>query len=119
MIIAEKSELGESKQQPRFVEDTNDNALAVVGWNGGNAEIDRRFANFNLNSPVLWQAFFGNAHRAGHNLQPANNCGLQSFGRCLHFLQDPIDAKADAEFLVERFEMDVTGAKLVRFDDQH
>ena len=75
--------------------------------------------DLHLDAAVLREAFLGDAHRAGHDLEPADDGGLQAFRRRLHFLEDAIDAKADAEFLLERLEVNVARAEAMRLDQEH
>ncbi len=69
--------------------------------------------------PSCGRRFLRDAHGAGHDLEPADDGGLQSFRRRLHFLEDAIDAKAHAEFFVERLEMNVARAEPMRLDQEH
>ena len=75
--------------------------------------------DFHLDASVLRQALFRDAHRAGHDLQPADDGRLQSLRRRLHFLKDAVDAKPDAEIFIERLEVNIAGAKPMRFDQKH
>src|SRR3984893_2889623 len=81
--------------------------------------MDRLPLDPDLTPPILRQSLFCDAHRAGHDFQPADNGGLQTLRRRLHFLQHAVDAKTDTEFLVERLEMNVTRAYAMRFGQQH
>src|SRR5437773_1002489 len=119
LIVAEETELGQAEEQTRFIEHAHDNAFAMVRGNGGNAQINRFLFDLHLNASVLRQTLFRDTHRAGHDFQPADDGGLQTLWWRLHFLQNTVDAKTDAELFIERLEMDITRAKLVRFDDQH
>ena len=75
--------------------------------------------DLHLDASVLRQTLFRDAHRAGHDLEPADDGGLQSLRRRLHFLENAVDAKTDAKFFVERLEMNIARAELVRFDQKH
>src|SRR5437870_12201198 len=119
LIVAEETELGQAEEQTRFIEHAHDNAFAMVRGNGGNAQINRFLFYVHLNASVLRQTLFCDTHRAGHDLQPADDGGLQTFRRRLHFLEDTVDAKTNAEFFIERLEMNITRTELVRLDDQH
>ena len=87
LVVAEKSELGQTEHQTRFVEHTHDDAFAMIGRNSGNAQIDRLAADLHLDAPVLRQPFFRDAHRAGHDFEPADDGGLKALRRRLHFLR--------------------------------
>src|SRR2546430_5479479 len=119
LIVAEKAEFGQTKEQTRFVEHAHDDAFAVIRRDGGDAQINRFLFYLHLNAPVLRQTLFRDTHRAGHDLEPADDGGLQTLRRRLHFLEDTVDAKTDAELFVERLEMNIARAELMRFDDQH
>src|SRR5205085_10984014 len=119
LIVAEETELGQADEQTRFIEHAHDNAFAMVRGNGRNAQINRFLFYFHLNASVLRQTLFRDTHRAGHDLEPADDGGLQTLRRRLHFLEDTVDAKTDAELFVERLEMNIARAELMRFDDQH
>ena len=41
LVVAQKSELGQTEHQARFVEHTHDDAFAVIGRDGRDAQIDR------------------------------------------------------------------------------
>src|SRR5438094_787259 len=117
LIVAEEAEFGEAEEQTRFIEHPHDDAFAMVRGNGGNAQINRFLFDLHLNASVLRQTLFRDTHRAGHDFQPADDGGLQTLWWRLHFLQNTVDAKTDAELFIERLEMDITRAKLVRFAD--
>src|SRR5437762_4304443 len=91
----------------------------MIRRDGGNAQINRFLFDLHLNASVLRQTLFRDTHRAGHDFQPADDGGLQTLGRRLHFLQHTVDAKTNAELLVERLEMNIARTQLMRFDDQH
>src|SRR6478672_92346 len=91
----------------------------MIGRDGGNAQIDRFLFDLHLNAPVLWQTLFRDAHRTGHDFEPAKDGRLQTLRGRLHFLENAVDAKTNTEFFVERLEMNVASTKLVCLDDQH
>src|SRR5205823_1234 len=119
LIVAEEAEFRQAKEQTRFIEHAHDDAFAVVRRDGGDAQIDRFLFDLHLDASVLRQTLFRDAHRASHDFEPANNGGLQTFRRRLHFLENTVDAKTNAKFFVERLEVNVARTQLVRFDDQH
>jgi hypothetical protein len=75
----------------------------VIGGNRRDPKIDWFLFDFYLDATVLWQAFFCDAHRTGHDLEPADDCGLQTFWGRLHLLQNAVDPKSDPKFFVQRF----------------
>ncbi len=91
----------------------------MICGDGRDAQIDRLARDLHLNTAILREAFLGDAHGTGHDLEPADDGGLQAFRRRLHFLEDAIDAKAHAEFFVERLEMNVARAEAMRLDQEH
>src|SRR5207248_1700810 len=66
-----------------------------------------------LDAPVLRQPAFGDVEFR-HELQPRSDGCLQFARRLLLIEQDAIHAEPDAEFLVERLDMNVAGALLDR-----
>ena len=116
LVVAEETELGQTEKQARFVEHAHDDAFAVICRHGGNAQIDRFLAHLHLNATVLRQPLFRDAHRAGHDFEPADDGRLQFLRRRLHFLEHAVDAETNAELFVERFEMNVAGADVMRFE---
>src|SRR6266513_117024 len=104
LIIAEEAEFGKAEEQTRFVEHAQDNRFLFY---------------LHLNASILRQTLFRDTHRAGHDLEPADDSGLQTLRRRLHFLENAVDAKTDAELFVERLEMNIARTEFVRFDDQH
>src|SRR5438034_5269062 len=91
----------------------------MVRGNGGDAQINRFLFYLHLNASILRQTLFRDTHRAGHDFEPADDSGLQTLRWRLHFLENAVNAKTDAELFVERLEMNITRTELVRFDDQH
>ena len=75
--------------------------------------------DLHLDAAVLREPLLRDAHRAGHDLEPADYGRLQLLRRRLHFLEHAIDAETDAETFLERFEMDVARTELVRFEQEH
>ena len=71
--------------------------------------------NADLDAAVLRQAFFGDIEMA-ENLHARHDGRLETFHLCRHgyFLQDAVDAVADAQLVLEGFQMDVGGAQVDR-----
>ena len=91
----------------------------MIRWDRRDPKIDRFLFNFHLDAAVLGQTLLGDAHRTGHDLEPADNGRLQTLGWRLHFLQHTIDPKTNAEFFIERFEMNIARTHSVGLDQQH
>src|SRR6266700_3727725 len=69
LIVAEEAEFGQAEEQARSIENTHDNAFAMVRRDGGNTQINRFLFDLHLNASVLRQTLFRDTHRAGHNLE--------------------------------------------------
>ena len=91
----------------------------MISRHGRDAQVDGLPFDPYLDATILRQAFLGDAHRAGHDLEPADNRRLQTLRWRLHFLQHAVNPKSDAKFFVQRFEMNIARASAVRLDQQH
>ena len=60
---------GKPEPQPFLVENTHDDAFAMVGGQARNAQVNRLAAHLGLDAPVLRDAVFGDGH-VGLDLQP-------------------------------------------------
>ena len=78
------------------------------GRNGGNTKIDGFFANPHLDATVLREALLGDTHRAGHDLETADDGTVKTLRRRLHFLEHTIDAETQAQLGLEGLDMDIT-----------
>jgi hypothetical protein len=74
--------------------------------------------HLDLNASVLREALFCDAHRSGHDLEPADDRRLQFLRRRLHLVEHAIDPETDPETFLERLEVDVARADFVRFDEE-
>src|ERR1035441_9707332 len=93
------------------IEEAHDDALAVEGGQGGNAEVDFAADDFDLDAAILGEAALGNIE-LGHELEAADDGGLELAGRRLLIEEHAIDAEADAEFLFEGLDVNIAGAGL-------
>ena len=75
-----------------------------------------RFRQPDLDAAVLRQPLFRDAH-VGHDLDAADERGLQLLGRIGHDLQHAVDAVAQAQPLLQRLEMNIARAHPVRLED--
>ena len=84
---------------------------------GGESYINIFFQHMEGETPVLWQAFLGDIH-AAHQLEPGDH--RRGNVLLLHhlLLQHPVDALADPQHLLVRFDMDVRGIDLDRVLEQ-
>ena len=96
MVVGEKPQFWQAKEQGGLVQNTHDDRFAMIGGDGGNAQVHLFVAHFELDAAVLRQAFFGDGHGAAHDLQ-AGNDGWQQFFRVVIDLDEfAIEAVADA-----------------------
>ena len=93
----------------RAVEQAHHHAFAVQRGQRGNAQIHFAAQNLDLDAAVLRQAALGDV-QLGHQLQARNDGGLQLARRRFLIEQHAVHAEADAEFLLERLDVDVAGA---------
>ncbi len=114
-----KPSSGRPRSRLDLIEQPHDHALAVVGRHGRDAQVDRFLSHLHLDATVLREALLRDAHRAGHDLEPADDGRLQFLRRRLHFLEHAVDPEPDAKTFLERLEMDVARAELVRLEQEH
>jgi len=80
LVVGEEAEFGQAEHEAGFIQNTHDDALAVVGGNGGDTQVDAGFfADAQLDASVLGHALFGDAH-VGHDFDAADDGGLEFFG---------------------------------------
>ena len=95
----------------RAVEQAHDDAFAVERGQRGNAQIHFAAQHLDLDAAVLRQAALGDV-QLRHQLHARNDGGLQFARRRVLIEQHAIHAEADAEFLLERLDVNVAGALL-------
>ncbi len=107
------ADFAKAAQRGILPQQTHHDRLAVQHRNHGNADVHLGLLDAHLDAAVLRQAFFRDVEMA-QNLDARNDGRLKLFQlrRHGHFLQLAVNAVADAEFVLERFEMDVGGAQL-------
>src|SRR5690606_40762361 len=59
LVVAEEAELGQTELKALLVENTHDDALAVRGRQGRDAQVDLLARHVNLDTAVLRDAFLG------------------------------------------------------------
>src|SRR5208283_1311829 len=91
-------------------EQAHDHRLAVQHGNDGNTDVHLGLVNAHADTAVLRQAFLGDVEVA-QNFDAGNDGGLEALELRGYgdVLQHAIDAIADAEFILEGFEVDVRG----------
>ena len=110
MVVAEEAEVAEAEEETAFIENPHDDGFAVIGGDGGDPEVDVLGADAGLDTAVLRDAAFVDAHGTRHDFETGHDGGMEVLGVTGDLLEDPVDAVADAESFFERFDVDVTGA---------
>ncbi len=110
---------GMEVEHDRFaVEQTHHHTLAVCGRHGRYAQIEFLALHPHHDPTVLRQAALGNVE-LGHDLDAADHGGGQIGRRAFGLLQHAIDPVAHLQPVLERFDVNVGGARLDRpLDDQ-
>src|SRR5208282_3852458 len=106
-------EFGHAAQRGVLAEQTHHDRLAMQHRNHRNADVHFGVIETNLDAAVLRQAFFGDVEMT-QNFDARNDSGLKTFqlrGNG-NLLQLAVNAVADTEFVLERFEMDVRRAQI-------
>ena len=93
------------------VEQAHDDAFAVERGQGGDAQVHFAAQDLDLDAAVLRQAALGDI-QLGHQLQARDDGGLQLARRRFLVEEHAVHAEADAEFLLERLDVNVAGALL-------
>ncbi len=93
------------------VEQAHHHAFAVERGQGGDAQIHLAAQDLDFDAAILRQAALGDV-QLGHQLQARDDSGLQLARRRLLVEEHAIHAEADAEFFLERLDVDVAGALL-------
>ena len=101
----------------RAVEQTHDDALAVGGRDGRDADVDVLAGELDADAAVLRQALLGDV-QAGHDLDARDDDRLEALRRRDDVVEDAVDAEADRQVALERLDVDVAGAVLDRLEEQ-
>src|SRR5439155_10478970 len=89
LVVREEAQFRQAQPQTFFIQNTHDDALAVIGRQAGHTQIDGFAANRSLNTSVLRNPLFGNRH-VGLNLQTTDDRSLQTLWRAFHLVQHAI-----------------------------
>ena len=116
LVVRQKSQLRQTELQSVLVQNTHDDALAVVRRQTRHAQINQLAPDLRLDTSVLRDAMFRDDH-ARRNFQTRNDRRLQLLRRRLHFLQHAVNAVAQAKFFPQRFQVNVRRAQLERVHD--
>ena len=117
-VLGRKAQLvqGEKNLSPR--QQSQRNALAIDGWHRRNPDVDFLTLDADVDAAVLRQTLLGNIH-SRHDFHAGNQRCLITLElrrhRCL--VQNAVDAVADPQFILRRFEVNVRGTVLVGFPD--
>src|SRR4029453_12947469 len=98
-------QFAQSQAQALLVQDTHDDALAMIRGEAGDTKVDDLVADTALDAAVLRNPALRNGH-VRHDLQSADDRGLKALGRGLDLMQDAVDPVSNAEAPLERFEGD-------------
>ncbi len=94
-------------------EEAQGDAFAIDRGDGGNADVNFLPLDADIDATVLGEAFFGDVH-AGHDLDAGDERRLVTLQLRRHggLMEDAVNAIADAQLVLLRLEMDVSGAVL-------
>src|SRR5262249_52029796 len=99
-----------------LVEDTQHHALAVAGWDGRDAHIDRAPGDLQADAPVLRQALLGDVETR-HVFDTRDHQRRHGAARLQYLAQHAIDAEANHQAVLERLDVDVGGVFLDRLGE--
>ena len=91
------------------IEQAHDHAFAVESGEGGNAQVDFAADDFDLDAAILREAPLGDI-QLRHELEAADDGGLELARRRFLVEEHAIHAEAHAEFLLEGLDVNVAGA---------
>ena len=86
------------------------------GGDTADTQVDSLVSDLDLNTPILRNAFFGDIHRARHDLESADDGALKFFRRALNFLKVSVDSVTDADPLFHRLDVDIARPVVLGFD---
>ncbi len=111
-------DLVQVERDHRAVEHSHDDAFAEHRRQHADAQIDRMPADGQLDAAVLRQAALGDVE-IGHDLDARGDGEGQVPRRRHHFVQHAVGLDANAEFVLERLEVQVAGVVLDRQQQHH
>ena len=85
---------------------TQDDAFAVVAGQGRNTEVNVLVADGAFDTPVLWNAFFGDVH-TGENFETGHKRRLHIFGYGVFFEADAVEAVSDSHPVGHWFDVNI------------
>ena len=115
--VGQEAQVGQVEQGRTLVEDPHDHLLAVDGREGGDTKVDGLAGDHARHAPVLGHAALGDVE-VGHDLQAADQPGLDVLGRAHHLMEHAVDAVPDPDVALGGLDVDVGGAVLNGLADQ-
>ncbi len=115
MVITQEAEIHEAEAQAALVENAHDDAFTVVRGDDRDAHVDLLVVEGHLNSTVLRDAFLVQLHRAGHDLDAADDGGVQALRVVLNIDQHAVHAVADADVFFQGLDVNVRSFALEGF----
>src|SRR2546422_903398 len=106
--VGREAELVERQEHARALQQPHDDRLAVHGGDGGHADVHARAVQVDADAAILRQPPLGDVH-LGHDLDARGEAGRQRRWRRLLVVEDPVDAVADPQRVLERLDVDVGG----------
>ena len=117
-VVADEAERRQRRRQRRDLEDADGEVLAVHAGDRGEAQVDGLAAGgLEAGAAVLRQPPLGDVEVA-HDLEAADDAGLQLLGELAHLVQHAVDAAADVERVLRRLEVDVGRVHAGRVGEQ-
>ena len=110
-------EVGQVQQDRGLVQDSHHDLLPVDRGEGRDAQVDLLAADLQRDAAVLGDAPLGDVE-VGHDLEAADDAGVDLAGLGGHLVQDAVDAVAHPHLGLLRLDVDVGGAVTDRLGDQ-
>jgi hypothetical protein len=107
------AEVSRGRAPGLLVQQTQDDALAVAGWDRRDADVDGAAGHAQRDAAVLRQALLGDVELR-HDLDARHHQRRHGAPGLQHLAQHAVDAEADHEPVLERLDVDVRGVFLHR-----
>ena len=111
------AEIFECNPAPFLVEQPQDHALAVQRRHRGHPHVHLAVLQLQPDAAILRHAPLGDV-QVRHDLEPADDRGLQVDGRCGRVLQHAVDAISHPQPVGVSFEVHVRGPRFERLEQQ-
>src|ERR1041385_5372699 len=114
-----QAQLAHPAQSGVLAEQAQHDRFAMQHRNDGDADVHLAVVHTDLDAAILREAFFGDV-QVTENFHARDNRRLKALNlrRDGNFLQDPIDAIADLQLVLEWFQVNVRGTQLEPFEDE-